>query len=109
MIAVVTILMLAGVAWSLTTCWERWCRCGAGSGEAPRVGLRCWLVSSAIHLGQFALLLISRAWLSLPPTLLIVPDLGYLIVISSVVAVVWGMAQPVTYSPFAGRRADRHE
>ena len=34
----------------------------------------------------------------LAPTLLIVPDLGYLIVISSVVALVWGIARPpLTY------------
>jgi hypothetical protein len=40
----------------------------------------------------------------LAPTLLIVPDLGYLIVISSVVALVWGIARPpLTYVTLRGR------
>ena len=65
-------------------------------------------LSSAIYLGWGLGLLIIFPALAYPlaPTLLIVPDLGYLIVISSVVALVWGIARPpLTY--FTLRRPRR--
>ena len=70
------------------------------------LGLRVAL-SSVIYLGWGLGLLIIFPALAYPlaPTLLIVPDLGYLIVVSSVVALVWGIARPpLTY--FTLRRRD---
>ena len=99
LIAAVTVLMLSGMAWTIVTL-RRW---HAHPNRRPRrpwaLGLRVGL-SSAIHLGWGLGLLIIFPALAYPlaPTLLIVPDLGYLIVISSVVALVWGIARPpLTY------------
>jgi hypothetical protein len=63
------------------------------------LGLRLPL-SSAIHLGWGLGLLIIFPALAYPrtPTLLIVPDLGYLILTSSMVALGWGITRPpLTY------------
>ena len=98
-IAAVTVLMLSAMAWSLATL-RRWRTHPDPRPGRPRaLGLRVGL-SSAIHLGWGLGLLIIFPALAYPlaPTLLIVPDLGYLIVISSVVALVWGIARPpLTY------------
>ena len=98
-IAAVTILMLSAMAWSLATL-RRWrTRPDPRPGRSRALGLRVG-VSSAIHLGWGLGLLLIFPALAYPlaPTLLIVPDLGYLIVISSVVALVWGIARPpLTY------------
>ena len=98
-IAAVTVLMLSGMAWTIVTL-RRW---RAHPNRRPRrpwaLGLRVGL-SSAIHLGWGLGLLIIFPALAYPltPTLLIVPDLGYLILISSVVALGWGIARPpLTY------------
>jgi hypothetical protein len=98
-IAAVTLLMLSGMAWTIVTL-RRW---HTHPNRRPRrpwaLGLRLAL-SSAIHLGWGLGLLIIFPALAYPlaPTLLIVPDLGDLIVISSVVALVWGIAwPPLTY------------
>ena len=43
----------------------------------------------------------------LAPTLLIVPDLGHLIVISSAIALIWGIARPsLTYLTLRRRTVD---
>ena len=99
LIAAVTVLMLSGIAWTIVTL-RRW---HAHPNRRPRrpwaLGVRLAL-SSAIHLGWGLGLLIIFPALAYPltPTLLIVPDLGYLILISSVVALGWGIARPpLTY------------
>ena len=99
LVAAVTVLMLSGMAWTIVTL-RRW---HAYPNRRPRrpwaLGLRLAL-SSAIHLGWGLGLLIIFPALAYPltPTLLIVPDLGYLILISSVVALGWGIARPpLTY------------
>ena len=111
LIAVVTVLMCAGMAWSLAT-MRRWrTRPQSRPGRPGALGLRVGL-SSAIHLGWGLGLLTIFPALAYPlaPTLLIVPDLGYLIVISSVVALVWGIARPVlTYFALRRRMVDRNE
>ena len=99
LIAVVAILMLTSIVWSLATL-RRW-RTQPDRRPCRRwvVGLRVAL-SSVICLGWGLGLLTIFPALAYPlaPTLLIVPDLGYLIVISSVVALVWGIARPpLTY------------
>ena len=98
-IAAVTILMLSAMAWSLATL-RRWRTHPYPRPGRPRaLGLRVGL-SSVIHLGWGLGLLLIFPDLAYPlaPTLLIVPDLGYLILISSVVALVWGIARPpLTY------------
>ena len=98
-IATVTVLMLSGMAWTIVTL-RRW---RAHPNRRPRrpwaLGRRLAL-SSAIHLGWGLGLLIIFPALAypLPPTLLIMPDLGYLILISSEVALGWGIARPpLTY------------
>ena len=95
LIAVVTVLMLSGMAWTMVTL-RRWhTHPNRRPGRPRALGLRLGL-SSAIHLGWGLGLLIIFPALAYPlePTLLIVPDLGYLILISSVVALVWGIARP---------------
>ena len=98
--------MLSGMAWAIVTL-RRW---HAHPNRRPRrpcaLGLRLAL-SSAIHLGWGLGLLIIFPALAypLPPTLLIVPDLGYLILVSSVVALVWGLAR----APLAYVALRRHE
>jgi CubicO group peptidase (beta-lactamase class C family) len=98
-IAAVTVLMLSSMVWSLAT-MRRW---RTQPGRRPR---RPWVLrlrvvlSSVVCLGWgLGLLLIFPAvTYPLAPTLLIVPDLGYLIVISSVVALIWGIVRPpLTY------------
>ena len=72
------------------------------------LGLRVAL-SSAVCIGWGLGLLLAFPALAYPlaPTLLIVPDLGYLIVVSSVVALVWGVARPsLTYINLRRRTAD---
>ena len=97
-IAAVTVLMLSGMAWTTVTL-RRW---RAHPNRRPRpwaLGLRLAL-SSAIHLcwGLGLLIIFPALAYPLTPTLLIVPDLGYLILISSVVALGWGIARPpLTY------------
>jgi hypothetical protein len=103
---VTTVLMFAGMAWTMVTL-RRWRTHPDPRPGRPRaLGLRVGL-SSAIHLGWGLSLLVIFPALAYPlaPTLLIVPDLGYLIVISSVVAMVWGIARP-PLNYFTLRRRD---
>jgi hypothetical protein len=105
-IAVVTLLMLSGMVWTIVTLRSWRTHPNRRPGRAWALGLRVGL-SSVIHLGWGLGLLIILPALAYPlaPTLLIVPDLGYLIVISSVVALAWGIARPpLTY--FTLRRRD---
>ena len=99
LIAVVTVLMLSSMVWSLAT-MRRWRTQPDRRPGGPWVlGLRVAL-SSVICLGWGLGLLLIFPALAYPlaPTLLIVPDLGYLIVVSSVVALGWGIARPpLTY------------
>ena len=99
LIAVVTVLMLSSMAWSLAT-MRRWRTQPDRRPGRPWVfGLRVAL-SSVICIGWGLGLLLIFPALAYPlaPTLLIVPDLGSLIVVSSVVALVWGIARPpLTY------------
>jgi hypothetical protein len=91
-----TVLMLSGMAWTIVTL-RRW---RAHPNRRPwALGLRL-ARSSAIHLGWGLGLLIIFPALAYPltPTLLIVPDLGYLILTSSMVALGWGITRPsLTY------------
>ena len=89
-IAVVTVLMPPGMAWTLAT-MRRWrTHPDRRPGRRWILGLRVAL-SSVICIGWGLGLLLVFPALAYPlaPTLLIVPDLGYLIVISSVGALVW--------------------
>ena len=99
LIAAVTVLMLSSMVWSLAT-MRRWrTHPGRRPGRPCVLGLRVAL-SSVVCIGWGLGLLLIFPALAYPlaPTLLIVPDLGYLIVISSVVALVWGIARPpLTY------------
>ena len=99
LIAAVTVLMLSSMVWSLAT-MRRWRTRPHRRPDRPwLLGLRVAL-SSVICLGWGLGLLLIFPALAYPlaPTLLIVPDLGYLIVISSVVALLWGIARPpLTY------------
>jgi CubicO group peptidase (beta-lactamase class C family) len=99
LIAAVTVLMLSSMVWSLAT-MRRWrTHPGRRPGRPWVLGLRVAL-SSVVCIGWGLGLLLIFPALAYPlaPTLLIVPDLGYLIVISSVVALVWGIARPpLTY------------
>jgi CubicO group peptidase (beta-lactamase class C family) len=98
-IAVVTVLMLTSMVWSLVT-MRRWRTQPDGRPGRPWVlGVRVAL-SSLICIGWGLGLLLIFPALAYPlaPTLLIVPDLGYLIVISSAVALGWGVVRPpLTY------------
>ena len=98
-IAVVTVLMLSSMVWSLVT-MRRWrTQPDRRPGRRWLLGLRVAL-SSVVCLGWGLGLLLIFPVLAYPlaPTLLIVPDLGYLIVASCVVALVWGIARPpLTY------------
>jgi CubicO group peptidase (beta-lactamase class C family) len=104
LIAAVTVLMLSSMVWSLAT-MRRWRTRPPPHLDRPwLLGLRVAL-SSVVCIGWGLGLLLVFPALAYPlaPTLLIVPDLGYLIVVSSVVALVWGVARPpLTY--FALRR-----
>ncbi|HLM20989.1 MAG TPA: serine hydrolase domain-containing protein [Propionibacteriaceae bacterium] len=99
LIAAVTVLMLSSMVWSLAT-MRRWrTHPGRRPGRPWVLGLQVAL-SSVVCVGWGLGLLLIFPALAYPlaPTLLIVPDLGYLIVISSVVALVWGIARPpLTY------------
>jgi len=99
LIAAVTVLMLSSMVWSLAT-MQRW------RAQPVRRPSRRWLLglrvalSSVICIGWGLGLLLIFPALAYPlaPTLLIVPDLGYLIVVSSVVALVWAIVRPpLTY------------
>jgi hypothetical protein len=99
LIAAVTVLMLLTMIWSLAT-MQRW-RTQPDRRPSRRwvPGLRATL-SSVVCLGWALGLLLIFPALAYPlaPTLLIAPDLGYLIVVSSVVALIWGAARPpLTY------------
>ena len=99
LIAAVTVLMLSSMVWSLAT-MQRWHTRPHRRPDRPwLLGLRVAL-SSVVCLGWALGLLLIFPALAYPlaPTLLIVPDLGYLIVVSSVVALLWGVARPpLTY------------
>ena len=98
-IAAVTALMLSAIVWSLLTLRRSHTRPYRQSGGPWALGLRL-VLPSVLYLGWGLALLIIFPALAYPlaPTLLIVPDLGYLIVVSSVVALVWGIARvPVAY------------
>jgi CubicO group peptidase (beta-lactamase class C family) len=106
LIAAVTLLMLFSVVWSLAT-MQRW------RTQPDRRPSRRWVpglrvaLSSVFCIGWALGLLLIFPALAYPlaPTLLIAPDLGSLIVISSVVALIWGVARPpLTY--FTLRRRD---
>ena len=99
LIAAVTVLMLSSMVWSLAT-MQRWhTRPHRRPDRLWLLGLRVAL-SSVVCLGWGLGLLLIFPALAYPlaPTLLIAPDLGYLIVVSSVVALLWGVARPpLTY------------
>jgi len=107
-IAAVTALMLISMVWSLAT-MRRWrTHPDRRPGRPWVLGLRVAL-SSVICIGWGLGLLLIFPALAYPlrPTLLIVPDLGYLIVISSVVALTWGIARPpLTYLTLRRRTVD---
>ena len=70
--------------------------------RVPNLGADEWGWASIREINQLLaaliMLLVPALAYPLAPTLLIVPDLGYLIVISSVVALAWGIARPpLTY------------
>jgi CubicO group peptidase (beta-lactamase class C family) len=99
LIAAVTVLMLSSMVWSLAT-MQRW-RTQPDRRPSRRwvLGLRVAL-SSVVCLGWALGLLLIFPALAYPlaPTLLIAPDLGYLIVVSSAIALIWGAARPpLTY------------
>ena len=99
LIAAVTVLMLSAMAWTIVTLRRSRTRPHRQPGRPWALGLRV-VLPSVVYLGWGLGLLIIFPALAYPlaPTLLIVPDLGYLIVISSVVALVWGIARvPLTY------------
>ena len=108
LIAVVTVLMLTSMVWTLAT-MRRWrAQPDRRPGRPWVLGLRVAL-SSVICLGWALGLLLIFPALAYPlaPTLLIVPDLGYLIVVSSVVALGWGVARPpLTYITLRRRTVD---
>ena len=108
LIAVVTVLMLTSMVWTLAT-MRRWrAQPDRRPGRPWVLGLRVAL-SSVICLGWGLGLLLIFPALAYPlaPTLLIVPDLGYLIVVSSVVALGWGVARPpLTYITLRRRTVD---
>jgi CubicO group peptidase (beta-lactamase class C family) len=98
-IAAVTALMLSAMVWSLLTLRRSRTRPHRQPGGPWALGLRV-VLPSVVYLGWGLALLIIFPALAYPlaPTLLIVPDLGYLIVVSSVVALVWGIARaPLAY------------
>ena len=108
LIAVVTVLMLTSMVWTLAT-MRRW-RTRPDRRPSRRwvLGLRVAL-SSVLCLGWgLGLLLVFPAVAyPLAPTLLIVPDLGYLLVISSAIALIWGIARPpLTYLAVRRRTID---
>jgi CubicO group peptidase (beta-lactamase class C family) len=110
LIAVVTVLMLSSMVWSLVT-MRRWRTHPDRRPGRPRaLGLRVAL-SSAVCIGWALGLLLIFPALAYPlaPTLLIVPDLGHLIVVSSVVALIWGIARPpLTYITLRRRATADH-
>jgi CubicO group peptidase (beta-lactamase class C family) len=98
-IAAVTVLMLSAMVWSLLRLRRSRTRPHRQPGGSWALGLRV-VMPSGVYLGWGLALLIIFPALAYPlaPTLLIVPDLGYLIVISSVVALVWGLVRvPLAY------------
>jgi CubicO group peptidase (beta-lactamase class C family) len=107
-IPAVTVLMLTSMAWSLAT-MRRWrTHPDRRPGRRWVLGLRVAL-SSVVCLGWGLGLLLIFPALAYPlaPTLLIVPDLGYLIVVSSVVALVWAILRPpLTYLTLRRRTVD---
>jgi CubicO group peptidase (beta-lactamase class C family) len=98
-IAAVTALMLSAMVWSLLTLRHSRTRPRRQPGGPWALGLRV-VLPSVVYIGWGLALLIIFPALAYPlaPTLLIVPDLGYLIVVSSVLALVWGIARvPLAY------------
>ena len=99
-------LLVAAVTVRCCPAWSgRWPRCSAGKPARSSTnrrwppGLRVAL-SSVVCLGWGLGLLLIFPALAYPlaPTLLIAPDLGSLIVVSSVIALIWGVARPpLTY------------
>ena len=108
LIAVVTVLMLSSMVWTLAT-MRRWrTRPDRRPNRRWLLGLRVAL-SSVLCLGWGLSLLLVFPAVAYPlaPTLLIVPDLGHLIVISSAIALIWGIARPsLTYLTLRRRTVD---
>ena len=106
LIAVVTVLMLLGVARSIVLL-RRWrirpdSRPRGPRAMAVRVGLP---FIANIGWGLGLLLAFPQVAYPLMPTMLIVPDLGYLVVASGVAALTWGILRTVL-AYFALRRRD---
>jgi len=103
-IAVVTVLMVLGIVRSIVIL-RRW---RANPERRPRgrwsVALRVGLpLVSNVGWGLCMLLGFPQLAYPLAPTLLIVPDLGYLVVVSGVMALTWGIVRTVL-AYFALRR-----
>jgi hypothetical protein len=103
-VAVVTVLMLVGIVRSLVLL-RRWRTRPESRPEGPwavvrRVGLP--LIAS-LGWGLGLLLVFPQVAYPLRPTMLIVPDLGYLLVTSALLALTWGIGRTVLAS-FALRR-----
>jgi len=104
-VAVVTVLMLLGIVRSIILL-RRW-RCSPESRpRGPRaMAARVWLpLMTNVGWGLGLLLAFPQIAYPLKPTMLIMPDLGYLVVASGLTALTWGVLRTVLY--FALRRRD---
>ena len=104
LVAVVTVLMLVGIVRSLVLL-RRWRTRPESRPEGPwAVALRVGLpLVASLGWGLGLLLVFPQVAYPLRPTMLIVPDLGYLVVASALAALTWGIVRTVLAS-FALRR-----
>ena len=106
LVAVVTILMLVGIGRFLVLL-RRWRTRPESRPQGPRaIALRVGLPLVAyLGWGLGLLLVFPQVAYPLRPTMLIVPDLGYLIVASALMALTWGIVRTVL-AYLALRRSD---
>jgi len=105
-VAVVTVLMLLGIVRSIVLL-RRWRSSPESRPRGPRaVARRVWLpLVTNVGWGLGLLLAFPQIAYPLKPTMLIMPDLGYLLVASGLTALTWGVLRTVL-AYFALRRRD---
>jgi CubicO group peptidase (beta-lactamase class C family) len=105
-VAAVTVLMLLGIVRSIVLL-RRWRSSPESRPRGPRaVARRVWLpLVTNVGWGLGLLLAFPQIAYPLKPTMLIMPDLGYLLVASGLTALTWGVMRTVL-AYFALRRRD---